>query len=158
MNCAERVGLPWPTFPVHQPKEVAKGGNAMHTKRFKACEYCGLSVVYPRTTTRFCSKKCRGQSSFWSHVEKGENCWLWTGCLDKDGYGHTGVVIDGKFVGSRSHCIVYEAAKGPVPKGLILDHLCRNRACVRPDHMEPVTILVNNFRGAQFRRSLMASA
>lgn len=71
-------------------------------------------------------------------------CWIWKGYLQPNGYGKA---FDGKKV-RMAHVVVWEAANGPVPDGLDLDHLCRNRACVRPDHLEPVTRAVNLRRGA----------
>jgi hypothetical protein len=66
-------------------------------------------------------------------------CWLWTGGLAEDGYGLT--TIDKKTRGA--HCVLFEIVKGPIPEGLELDHLCRVRRCVNPDHCEPVTHAVN---------------
>ena len=71
-------------------------------------------------------------------------CWLWTASLGTYGYGS--VRFGGQSRGA--HRFVYEALVGPVPDGLDLDHLCRNRACVNPDHLEPVTRRVNALRGA----------
>jgi len=70
-------------------------------------------------------------------------CWEWIGYRIHTGYG--------RFRNGREHVVAhrfsYETAKGPVPIGLDLDHLCRNRRCVNPDHLEPVTRSVNNLRG-----------
>jgi len=49
--------------------------------------------------------------------------------------------------GRLAHRAVYEALVGPIPKGLSLDHLCRNRACVNPEHLEPVSLVENVMRG-----------
>lgn len=69
----------------------------------------------------------------------GDGCWEWTGFRNEMGYGHLG--------NRRAHRVVYELLKGPIPIGLVLDHLCRNPSCVRPDHLEPVTKAENNRRG-----------
>jgi hypothetical protein len=65
----------------------------------------------------------------------GDGCWLWTGAKTPYGYG--------KILTFRSirvaHRVLYEALVGPVPEGMELDHLCRTPACVRPDHLEPVS-------------------
>jgi len=73
-------------------------------------------------------------------------CWQWTGRLTPDGYGHS--FIDGKL--RMAHRVVYERAIGPIPPGLQLDHLCRNRGCVNPYHMQPVTQRENALRGNGF--------
>jgi hypothetical protein len=57
---------------------------------------------------------------------------------------------NGKKVLRRAHRLYYELEKGPIPKGLTLDHLCRVRCCVNPDHLEPVTPVENVMRGESF--------
>src|ERR1700744_3041457 len=79
-------------------------------------------------------------------------CWVWK-WHTQNGYGLMGGSRDG--VGSRyAHRSMYEKHRGPVPKGLELDHLCRVRACVNPEHLEPVTHFVNMRRGKSSKLSL----
>jgi hypothetical protein len=80
---------------------------------------------------------------FWSRVNKTETCWLWTGATVAGGYGC--LRADGRPL--RAHRVAYELTVGPIPDGLVLDHLCRTPACVRPDHLEPVTQRENILRG-----------
>ena len=81
---------------------------------------------------------------FWSKVSKREQgCWEWTATVTPKGYGR--LWIGGRKV--LAHRYAYESEKGPVPNGLFIDHLCRNRRCVRPDHMEAVTSKENTRRG-----------
>lgn len=83
---------------------------------------------------------------FWSKVQKqegGDGCWLWTASRDRYGYGQ----FNTRGVVRRAHTLAYEEAYGPVPVGLVLDHLCRTRRCVRPAHLEAVTIAENVRRG-----------
>ena len=71
-------------------------------------------------------------------------CWEWTGAIRKDGYGQAN--RGGKNVKAHRH--VYQALVGPLTDGVQqLDHLCRIRHCVNPDHLEPVTPLENVRRG-----------
>jgi len=75
-------------------------------------------------------------------------CLIWLGYVDADGYGHIASGDGHSARGRRRvHRVAYELTKGPIPKGLVLDHLCRVRSCVNPDHMEPVTIGENVRRG-----------
>ena len=70
-------------------------------------------------------------------------CWQWTAALDREGYGRF------HWLGQNglAHRIAYEMLIGPMPAGLEPDHLCRNRACVNPLHIEPVTHRENTLRG-----------
>lgn len=76
-------------------------------------------------------------------------CWLWAGPLDGKGYGMLRLKAesDGRRPSVRAHRFSYELHKGPIPGGLVLDHLCRVRSCCNPDHLEPVTTRENILRG-----------
>lgn len=76
-------------------------------------------------------------------VDHASGCWLWTACLTKNGYGRFS--WDGKV--RLAHRVAYELLVGPIPEGLEIDHLCRVRHCVNPDHLEPVTRRENIHRG-----------
>ena len=73
-------------------------------------------------------------------------CWLWTGGKNQYGYGRFYVAAGQPQ--AVAHRAVYELHRGPVPAGLVLDHLCRVPACVNPDHLEPVSHAENLRRGA----------
>jgi hypothetical protein len=77
-----------------------------------------------------------------------DGCWNWTGALSRNGYGRFGPQA-GLTVGA--HRFAYELLVGPIPEGLDLDHLCRNRRCVNPAHLEPVGRSENLARGATAR-------
>jgi hypothetical protein len=70
-------------------------------------------------------------------------CWIWTGYIKPEGYGE--VHRGGRKM--YAHRLSYETFVGPIPEGLQLDHLCRNRACISPLHLEPVTSRENTMRG-----------
>ena len=71
------------------------------------------------------------------------DCIVWTGTTNNRGYGMIGVADKDVL----AHRLAYELARGPIPEGLTLDHLCRNRICVNPAHLEPVTMRENIRRG-----------
>jgi hypothetical protein len=78
------------------------------------------------------------------------DCWIWTGPLTKDGYGRSNVKENGKWRRVYTHRAAYIATHGPTV--LPLDHLCWNRACYNPRHMEPVTTRVNTQRADTGKR------
>lgn len=73
-------------------------------------------------------------------VDNESGCRLWTGATN--GKGGYGVIYDGTRM-TYTHRVAFEAANGPVESGLVIDHLCRNRACCNPAHLRAVTQKVN---------------
>lgn len=71
-----------------------------------------------------------------------DGCWLWLEWADKDGYGKVRVGKSKR----PAHRVSYELYVGPIPDGLLIDHLCKQKACVNPHHLEPVTIAESNRR------------
>lgn len=89
---------------------------------------------------------------FFGKVEPDGECWRWTAGHDQSGYG----MFSDKTISQwsvRAHRWSYMHMIGEIPEGLQLDHLCRNRWCVNPWHLEPVTGAVNTSRGHDARRS-----
>lgn len=71
---------------------------------------------------------------FWERVDKTDECWIWTAAKTPAGYG---VQRDGKLI--YAHRYSYMKHKGEIEQGLVIDHVCHNRACVKPDHLRAVT-------------------
>ena len=71
------------------------------------------------------------------------DCWEWTGAINHKGYG----LFSYKGHPVIAHRFAYEQLIGPISDGLTLDHLCRNRRCVNPAHLEPITNRLNCRRG-----------
>lgn len=68
------------------------------------------------------------EAEFLRYVNKGESCWVWTACRNRQGYGH--------FRGYFAHRISYALFNGPIRRGVFVRHRCDNPSCVRPDHLE----------------------
>jgi hypothetical protein len=112
--------------------------------KWRICPIC--KTVYKGIGKKYgCSPACALQVRFWRCVDKTETCWLWQGEMGPGGYGR---ILDPS---TRKHYMAhrysYELHVGPVPEDLCLDHLCRVRHCVRPDHLEAVTMRENVRRG-----------
>ena len=84
---------------------------------------------------------------FWANARiigaSEDDCWEWAGPINNYGYGR--FHVNGKRM--QAHRAAYILKFGSIPVGLVNDHLCRNRKCVNPSHLEPVTNVVNVMRG-----------
>src|SRR5262245_20695777 len=76
-------------------------------------------------------------------INPASGCWEWLDVPHHSGYGH--FFYNGKI--HLAHRMAFEYFKGAIAEGLQLDHLCRNRSCVNPNHLEPVTCRENLLRG-----------
>jgi len=81
--------------------------------------------------------------------EPNTGCWLWLGRLNREGYGCVDIYSaeHSRFWPMLAHRVSYKTFSGAIPDGLGLDHLCRVRHCINPDHLEAVTIKINVLRG-----------
>ena len=81
---------------------------------------------------------------FWTKVHRSvSGCWEWQGCISTKGYAR----FSHESVAHYGHRVAYEALRGPIPSGLVIDHLCNNTRCVNPQHLEPVSNAENIRRG-----------
>lgn len=92
-----------------------------------------------RLGRRFSGESLGNRLVWRSDLEGPNGCWIWLGSRDRAGYGRILVKEHEKYANRHAHRIAYQEFVGSVPEGLELDHLCRVRACVNPDHLEPVT-------------------
>lgn len=83
------------------------------------------------------------EQRLWAKVDFTGDCWLWTAGCNNQGYGQ--IKVAGKV--EKAHRVAWELLVGPISTGREMDHLCRVKRCVNPDHLEPVTHQVNDRRG-----------
>lgn len=98
----------------------------------------------PPTTNRPGVKPTNPFWRFFDQVLLGDGCWEWTGYRRAGGWGVFSLSHREPVAAYR---VAYEWARGSIPEGLTLDHLCRNRGCVNPAHLEPVSRGENTLRG-----------
>lgn len=120
-------------------KSVAKGLCNKHYIRNK--KY-GSPHIVKHNIIRLSNDASDGER-FWAKVEKTDSCWIWKGSKTPANYGLFWTNIKKIY----AHRFSYQEANGDIPDGLVLDHLCRNPACVNPQHLEAVTHKVNILRG-----------
>jgi len=110
---------------------------------------CGCGAMVAKKFKRGHGRRRPLAERFDTKVRKTEGCWYWTGAIGTGGYGRIGTG-EGKRL-EQAHRVAYELYVGPIPEGLHIDHLCRTRSCVRPDHLEPVPQAENNRRANALR-------
>lgn len=89
------------------------------------------------------------EQRFWGKVEKTDTCWNWTGAHGGEGHGQ--FYTHGRSGTTPAHRVSYSMHIGPIPEGMVVDHMCHNPSCVNPDHLRLATVQQNieNRRGAQ---------
>lgn len=95
------------------------------------------------------------ETRFWVKVDRTDDCWVWRGARNAFGYGIFKVEV-GSEKKEMAHRWSFKAAGGDIPDGLTLDHLCENKLCVRPDHLEPCTRGENAARAKRGERNYNA--
>lgn len=83
------------------------------------------------------------EERFWRLVDKTEDCWMWTGHKNPEGYGN----FANKGVTWKAHRLAYTLVVGEIPEDMTLDHDCNNPPCVRPDHLQPMSRVDNVMKG-----------
>lgn len=117
---------------------------------------CGCGVLVSKVFKKGHGRRRPLAERFMEKVEaeSPEECWSWLGAVATSGYGRIGI-------GDRTdqaHRVAYRLNVGPIPVGLHIDHLCNNRLCVNPSHLQPVTQAENNRRAAERRSVLLRLA
>lgn len=130
------------------------------TKKLKTCIKCSKELPSsgfyfyrnPKGGLRDYCKNCGNrprqkkgnklEQVFEKYIIDENNCWIWQGVKDKFGYG----IFYYQQSGYRAHRIAYHLTKGTITDRKVIDHLCRNKSCINPDHLEAVSQLENVIR------------
>lgn len=89
------------------------------------------------------------EARFWEKVDKRgpDECWPWRASRYRTGYGRFGVGPASSRVQTSAHRVAFDLANGPIPEGLVVDHICAVRECVNPRHLQVLTNAANILRG-----------
>lgn len=90
-------------------------------------------------------------------MHRENTCWVWDGAVTKDGYGKTFIMIGKYQKNILAHRLSYQVFVGDIPEGLTLDHLCRVKSCINPDHLQPVTMAENLLRAKTIPTTINAN-
>ncbi|HVL65773.1 MAG TPA: HNH endonuclease signature motif containing protein [Vicinamibacterales bacterium] len=138
----------------------------VHIRIDAQCEECGATFSARRSKrnaggARFCRRGCAAKRHWRRRREQiealllerreitADGCWNYTRSVDSGGYGQIALGLrtaEGHCRPLRVHRLAWELFRGAIPTGLTIDHLCRNRRCFNPDHLEPVTLEENSRR------------
>lgn len=136
--CLRGHPLIGPNISVYRGRRICPECAKAKAKRYRdkmqlLLETAGLSQLRQRKSV---------EERFWEKVDKTGDCWLWQ--ASKNGVGYGAFSVNQTWV--MAHRFSYELAKGPIPAGMVIDHICRVRACVRPEHLDAVSFQVNVLR------------
>lgn len=130
------------------PRGRTRGDTLMANQDLTCACGCGASIQkarWPSAQARFVQGHNRRIRQPYSIEDRGHDtpCWIWQRYLNPKGYGR--MCVNGKTTTAHRH--YYERVSGQIPEGMQIDHLCRQRACVNPAHLEPVSNAENSRRG-----------
>lgn len=119
-----------------KPRDVPCRNPACSNRAAKRCDWCYQEGCVPPNSFML--------ADFMFFVSVTPTCWVWKGRIKDTGYG---ALYRRRLFDDYAHRISYRLFVGEIPEGLTIDHLCRNRVCVNPEHLEAVTQRINNLRG-----------